>query len=90
METEKLRNSLDKIKSEKDAEIESLKGEIFDNVNEINELKEKIEEFESIIPTEEDKPGLMDVINEARSLMSVKGFLSDKELESLLKQAGIE
>ncbi|MFX1296355.1 MAG: hypothetical protein ACFFD2_16070, partial [Promethearchaeota archaeon] len=68
--------------AEKEREVESHKSNLETKVNQINELNEKFEKLDTLMETSKSTPN---ILNEINKIMDVKGFLSDKELEKLLK-----
>ena len=81
VEIESLKDELTEQLNSKEAEIIRAKNDIEAKNKEIEAIGLKVRSLEEYI---EEAKGAPQVIEKIRELMSVKGFLSDKELEDLL------
>jgi chromosome segregation ATPase len=73
--------------SDKYIEIESLKNEKDAQAAEVTTLKQKVESLEGTISEAKGAPQLMD---EVKSIMAHKGFLSDREFDDLISKLDIK
>ena len=66
----------------KDKEIESLKSDLLTKDKQIDDMKEKIDSFKA---EKSELSRAPEIIERIKETMELKGFLSDRELEDLLK-----
>ena len=85
-EIENLKKELQKLTSDKYVEIESLKEEVTTKEDNIKALNQKITSLEETIAEAKGAPQLIESI---KDIMISKGFLSDREFDSLLENKEI-
>ena len=73
----------ERIISAKEKEIENLKGELEEKINNINELNDKLQSLETELSDEDKFPSLCAKI---QKLAELKGFITDKDIEDLFKE----
>jgi len=82
VEIESLKNELTGQLDSKEGEIITAKNEMEEKNKEINAIKLKLTSLEDFI---EESKGAPQVIEKIRDILSVKGFLSDQELDTIIK-----
>ena len=84
IEIESLKDELTEQLNSKEAEIIRLKNEIEEKIKEREAVELKVKSLEDYI---EEGKGAPQVIERIKEVLSVKGFLSDKELDDILTES---